>query len=108
MYKIVKILGELGLPLAYDHFAEGESPQPPFICYLCPKTDNFGADGVVYKKINNISVELYTDKKDLQAEELVENCLDKHHIFYKKTELWIHSEKLYEVLYQFDRMKEDL
>lgn len=104
MDKIVKILKETGLPFAYDHFAEGESPQPPFICYLVPKTDNFGADGVVYKKINTISVELYTDKKDLQAEELVEHCLDKHRIFYKKTELWIDTEKLYEVLYQFDQL----
>ncbi len=76
MDKIVKILEGLDFPFAYDHFAEGESPEPPFICYLVPKAENFGADGVVFKKINTISVELYTDKKDLQAEELVENTLE--------------------------------
>ena len=31
--KIVEILEQTGLPVAYDHFAEGESPDPPFICY---------------------------------------------------------------------------
>ena len=31
--------------LEVDHFAEGESPDPPFICYLFPVSDNFSADG---------------------------------------------------------------
>ena len=33
--------------LEVDHFAEGESPDPPFICYLLPGSDNFSADGRV-------------------------------------------------------------
>ena len=45
MDKIVKILEEIELPFAYDHFAEGESPEPPFICYLTPKSEYFSADG---------------------------------------------------------------
>ena len=44
---VTKILEELGLPFAYDHFAEGESPETPFICYLSPGSDNFAADGQV-------------------------------------------------------------
>lgn len=31
--------------LEVDHFAEGESPDPPFICYLLPGSDNYSADG---------------------------------------------------------------
>ena len=45
MDKIISILNEIGLPYAYDHFSEGESPNPPFICYLLPNSDNFAADG---------------------------------------------------------------
>lgn len=37
--------------LEVDHFAEGESPDPPFICYLLPGSDNFSADGRVYPSI---------------------------------------------------------
>lgn len=102
MEKITAILEQIGLPFAYDHFAEGESPDPPFICYLIPNSDNFSADGRVYYKINEIHIELYTDCKDLSAEQKVEAVLDEHGIFYEKTEVWIESEKLCEVLYTFE------
>ena len=102
MEKIAAILEKIGLPFAYDHFAEGESPDPPFICYLIPNGDNFSADGRVYYKINEIHIELYTDCKDLSAEQQVEAVLDEHGIFYEKTEVWIESENLYEVLYTFE------
>ena len=90
------------LPVAYDHFAEGESPPPPFICFLIPASDNFGADGKVYLKISEVHVELYTDEKNPETEERVEAVLDTHGIFYDKTEVWIESEGLYEVLYSFE------
>lgn len=102
MEQIVKMLDEINLPFAYDHFAEGESPDPPFICYLSPNSNNFAADGKVYYKINEIHIELYTDCKDLSAEQKVEAVLDEHGIFYEKSETWIESEKLYEVLYSFE------
>ena len=102
MDKIISILNEIGLPYAYDHFAEGESPNPPFICYLLPGSDNFAADGRVYHKINDVHIELYTDYKNTELELEVEEVLDRYSIFYNKSEVWIDSEKLYEVLYQFE------
>ena len=42
--EVKALVEEMGLPYAYDHFAEGESPDPPFICFLYPKAENFGAD----------------------------------------------------------------
>ena len=60
---IMEMLKGAGIPFAYDHFAEGESPNPPFICYLFPGSDNFAADGKAYFKINDLRIELYTDKK---------------------------------------------
>lgn len=47
MEKLLSILDSIGIPYAYDHFAEGESPEPPFLCYLLPGSDNFSADGKV-------------------------------------------------------------
>lgn len=102
MEKLIEIMNKIGLPFAYDHFAEGESSDPPFICYLTPNSDNFAADGQVYYKINEIHIELYTDYKDLSAEQRIEAVLDQHGIFYEKSETWIESEKLYEVLYSFE------
>ena len=100
--EIVEMLEETNLPIAYDHFAEGESPDPPFICFLFPGSDNFSADGRVYLKIRNVNVELYTDLKDPELEIRLETVLDRHGIFYQKSEVWIEEEKLYEVLYQFE------
>lgn len=103
MDKLLTIMNEVGIPFAYDHFTEGESPEPPFICYLLPGSANFAADGRVYHKINEVRMELYTDTKDLSAEQRLEDVLDQHGIFYEKSETWIDSEKLYEVLYQFEQ-----
>ena len=102
MEKVVEMLQEMKIPFAYDHFAEGESPEPPFICYLLPGSNNFAADGKVYFKINQVRIELYTDSKDLAVERKVEMVLDESGIFYNKSEVWIQSEKLYEVLYSFE------
>ena len=102
MERLVAIMEEIGLPFAYHHFAEGESPDPPFICFLTSGSDNFAADGRDYFKINQINIELYTDRKDPDLEDSVEAVLDEHGIFYQKSEVWIESERLYEVLYQFE------
>jgi hypothetical protein len=75
MDKIIQILEELGLPYAYDHFAEGEGPDPPFLCFRCPNSDNFAADGTVYFPITEIDIELYTDKKDPETEKKLEGLL---------------------------------
>ena len=99
---LVEMLQKIGIPFAYDHFAEGESPKPPFICYLLPGSNNFAADGKVYFKINQVRIELYTDSKDLAVERKVEMVMDESGIFYNKSEVWIQSEKLYEVLYSFE------
>ena len=102
MEELAKMIEEMGIPFAYDHFAEGESPEPPFICYLVSGSNNFAADGTVYFKINEIHIELYTDSKSPVLEDSVETVMDNHGIFYNKSETWIESEKLYEVLYTFE------
>ena len=98
--EVLEMMNEVKLPYAYHHFVEGESPDPPFLVFLYPGSDNFAADGMVYFKVNRLNIELYTDLKDVELEETVEAVLDKHGIFYEKSEVWIESENLYEVLYQ--------
>ena len=101
MDELVKIIEEMGIPFAYDHFAEGESPDPPFLCYLLPGSDNFAADGRVYYKMSEVRIEMYTDFKDVSLEEKVTAVLDNHGIFYEQSEVWIEEEKLYEVAFEF-------
>jgi hypothetical protein len=97
---VVEMLEEADLPLAYDHFAEGESPDPPFICFLFPGSDNLFADDTVFQKIDELDIELYTDKKDPDTETRIEDILAAHELPYEKSEVWIAEERMYEVLYQ--------
>ena len=48
----------------------------------------------------SLDIELYTDLKNPDLEETIEAVLLKYGIFYGKSETWIESEKLYEVLYE--------
>ena len=107
MDDLIQLMEEIGIPFAYDHFAEGESPDPPFITFLLPGSDDFAADGKVYLKIDEVHIELYTDEKNPETEAQVEEVLDRHGIFYDKTEVWIEEEKLYEVLWSFERKVTD-
>ena len=100
--EVVAFVEAVGLPWAYDHFAEGESPDPPFLVTLYPSADNFAADGIVYFSSNVLHLELYTDKKDVDVEAKVEAALTGQGLYYDKSEVWIESERLYEVLYEME------
>lgn len=102
MDELLAILEETGIPFSYHHFAEGESPEPPFICYLLPEDDDFAADGINYYEIDVVQIELYTDKKDLELEHRVQHILTNHGIYYERDEVWISEERLYEVIYYFE------
>ena len=99
---ILDVIRETGLPFAYHHFAEGESPDPPFLLYLYPESDNFGADNIVYAKASMVYLELYTDRKDPDTERLIEDKLEEYGFYWEKSEVWIESESLYEVLYAME------
>ena len=97
--EINEMMQEIGLPFAYHHFAEGESPDPPFALFLSPGEDTFSADNLMYHSFKELHIELYTDEKSPDTEQRVEEVLLQHSVYYTKSEVWIESEKLYEVLY---------
>ena len=92
------LLKTTGLPVAYHHFTS--PPSPPYIVYLFSYSSNFSADNRVYSKQSNYQVELYTTKKDPVSEKLIEDLFDEHDIYWEKTETYIESEGLYQVLYE--------
>ena len=73
--QITDLLRQTGLPFAYHHFSEGESPAPPFLVYLTPGSHNFSADGMVYYRADQLDIELYTDKKQRQIRAPVHRAL---------------------------------
>jgi hypothetical protein len=103
LIELKEILMATGYPVAYLRFYETENqplPQPPFIVYLSAYSSNFMADNVVHKEIDNVQIELYTDKKDQVAENKVATVLNENEIPYQTTETFIESENLYQKIYE--------
>lgn len=96
--ELYNLLKSTGLPVAYHHF--DEPPNLPYIIYLFTYSSNFAADGKIYKRFDNYQVELYSEKKDLESEQLIENLFDENDIYYDKSETYIESEKMYQVIYE--------
>ena len=95
---LFNLLKSTGLPVAYHHFVS--PPAPPYIVYLFSYSSNFGADNRVYSQQPNYQVELYTTEKDPVSEKLIEDLFDEHDIYWEKSETYIESEGLYQVLYE--------
>ena len=76
--EICEMVLEMGLPFAYHHFAEGESPKPPFVLFLSPREHTFGADDLMYISFKRLDIELYTDEKSPDAEQRVEEILTQY------------------------------
>ena len=100
--EIVNMIDETGLPNAYDHFAEGEAPDPPYLVFMLSGRDDFPADNKAYLKVTTLTLELYTEYKDPETEAQVDAVLESHEILYDKFESWIDSEKLYQVTYEME------
>lgn len=98
------ILESIDIPVVYHSFqASGmEVKQPPYLCWYVKESDNVPGDDKVVSKFNRINIELYTDYKNPELEQKLEDALDGASIFYEKTELYIQEEKMFEILYEIE------
>ena len=94
------LLRRVGIPVTYSHFEEGQAPSLPYICYLEVSTENFKADGKVFKKITDVDIELYTRKKELDIESVIEQLLNDNNIPWDSDEIYIQDEKLFKKTYE--------
>lgn len=100
---LFQLLKSTGMPVAYRRFVVDDNnppPQPPFLIYLFSYSSNFSADNKVYQKVPRYQVELYTTKKDPATEKILEDLFDANDIYWEKTETWLESEGLYQVIYE--------
>lgn len=106
MQDLMYLLKQLNIPVAYDHF--NEPTNPPFVAFRRFSQSNFGAENKVYAKIDNYYVELYTEYKDVELEQRLEEILDQAGIFYNvESEDYINDEKMYQIIYRINYNTED-
>ncbi|MEN3130379.1 hypothetical protein [Bacillus albus] len=97
--ELMNILKATGYPVAYSHFTE--ATKLPYICFLVDDSPHMVADNKVHQKINDIHIELYTTKKDVKVEEVLENILDKYEIpYHSGPDVYIQSEKVFQKTYE--------
>ena len=75
---VYSLLLSSGYPVAYRDYTgevKKEIPKPPFMVYSVLDTGFDGGDMRKFIREQNINVELYTDGKDLEAEETIDRLL---------------------------------
>lgn len=100
--EVAALLASIGPPTAYDHFEVGNAADPPFICFYFAGSDDLAADNTNFQRIRPLTVELYTDNKDFALEERVEAALNSAGLVYSRSETYIDSERMYEVVFTTD------
>ncbi|UYL94039.1 putative tail-component [Geobacillus phage vB_GthS_PK3.6] len=96
--ELYQALKSIGYPVAYGSFSSPVTP--PFITYQFAYNSDLIADNVNYVPIENFQVELYTAKKDLVAEQKVQDKLKELGLPYQKFETYLDTENLYQILYE--------
>lgn len=95
---LIQEMRGLGLPCAYHHFTT--PPPPPYTVVLYAYSDDMQADNHNYAEVGNYQLELYHTIKHPPSEKLIENKLRELRLPYQKTETYIESEGLYQIIYQ--------
>ena len=98
----------LVIPVAYYQFPEGDAPGTPFAVYYAEDNEDAFADNENYQEVINVTIELYTDKKDLQLERAVKSFLRSQEIVYAKSDQPIESEDMHETIFLIQLIGEDL
>ena len=97
--EIASMIQTMGLPFAYRFFPLEQAPQLPYIVFYYPQNDDFSADNINYVPKVNVNIELYTANKDFETESSVEAVLKQNGFYFEKSEYYLQTEQMYEVLY---------
>lgn len=96
---VKEILDVTGLPYKESRFL---SPPKKTYAVYHDAISRRGGDNINLISQHDVSIELYEYKPDPQAEKALETILDSLGIEYEKSaRLWIQSEQLYQVVYDF-------
>lgn len=98
---IQQVLKSTGLPCAYSHFRENDSPKaPPYIVYIGGGQNVMDADNTHYWRENQYQIEYYFTTKDESKETAIEDALLENGFLYDKSEdIFIEDENVFVIYY---------
>lgn len=97
--EIYEKLCTLNISVAYLSFTQPQSL--PFCVYYESGGDIYGADNKNLIERKNITIELYSEKKNLALERQIEDLFADTELT-KQADIWIESEKMIETIYEFE------
>lgn len=100
--EIKTMLAETHLSATYLQWPEKQVPDLPYIVWTLPSSNNFGADDKVYKRVETLEIELYSNPRDFDTEAAVEAVLESHELFWDKTSFWLSTEHMNETVYTIE------
>lgn len=94
-------LQTIGLPVAYSHFIDKDSPtEPPYLVYIGDGQDTFDADNTHYYRENRYQLEYYFIQKNEETEATIEEALlDAGYIYEKSEDVFIEDENVFVIYY---------
>lgn len=105
--EIFEMIESFGLPSSYHHFSEGRVPPTPYIVFYYPNSNDDPADNINFGRIRALTIELYTDNKRFDLEESIEAILASNTIPFEKSEAYIDSEHMYQIVYETEMVIND-
>ena len=96
---LINEIKALGFPCAYGNFKT--SPPIPFTVVAFSHSNDFMADNQNYQEVGYYQLEYYNDKKYPPDEEKIEGKLKELSLAYNKSEAYIESEGLRQIIYEF-------
>lgn len=104
--EVATMVASIGVPYAYYQFPDGTEQLPPFVCFYYANDNDFLADDSNYQKVENLTIELYTDNKDFSLEATIESVLASNGMVWTRSERWIDSERMMMTVYEMDILLE--
>lgn len=99
--EIAQMIESIGLPFAYYQFPDDTEQAPPFICFLYDYNYTY-ADDSNYAPSVILTIELYTDTKDIPLESAVEAVFDENELPWSKAATYIDSERMWQTSYSME------
>ena len=94
-------LVSLGMPVAYHHFNQAPASLP-YIVYYAEGYESTYADSVNYQNVIQLRIELYSDSKNFEKENAIEDLLTNLELPYAKDETWIDEEQIWMIIYELE------
>lgn len=77
---------------AYQAFKQGKRTR--FLIFYYDGSDDFYADDINYKGIEELVIEFYSPNKEITTEKTIQSILTSHGLTYTKNSVYIGSEKM--------------